>query len=74
MGAYKQDGDQLLTQSDNDRRRENGFKVKEERFRLNIRRKFFTQREVRYWHSCPEKLYAPSLQALGARLDGPWAT
>jgi len=43
-------------QVDSDR---TGFKLKERRFRLNVRKKFFTQRAVRPWHSCPEKLWMP---------------
>ena len=39
--------------------RGNGLKLKEVRFRLDVRRKFFTQRAVRPWHSCPEKLWCP---------------
>ena len=35
------------------------FKLKERRFRLNVRRKFFLQRTVRPWHSCPDKLWCP---------------
>ena len=33
--------------------------LKEKRFRLDVRRKFFTQRAVRPWHSCLEKLWVP---------------
>jgi len=29
------------------------------RFTLDVRWKFFTQRAVRCWHSCPEKLWCP---------------
>jgi len=41
--AYKQEGNQLLTQPGSCRTRRNGFKLKEETSRLDIRKKFFTQ-------------------------------
>jgi len=56
-GAYKQERGRLFTQSDSDRTRQNGFKGREERFRLGVRKKSFPWGVLR--HCCPGRCGCP---------------
>jgi len=70
-GADKKDGDRLFSRACCNRTRSSGFKLREGKFRLVIRKKIFPMRVVKHWHSLAREVVdAPSLETFKARLDG----
>ena len=70
-GGSKKAGGGLFARACCGRTKSSGFKLREGRFKLDIRKKFFSIMVVRHWHRLPrEAVPAPSLAMFKARLDG----
>jgi len=55
-GSYKEDKGSLFTRRHMEKTRRNGYKMHQEGFHLNLKRKFFTVRKISHWNNLPRDM------------------